>query len=226
MRQSPASSPARRSKLPAEGPRVRRADGADRARPRRRGSDRVRDAAQPQPIGEALLAAGLIDRATLSWALARQRRPASASGRSCWPPAACTGSSCSACSASSGSLPFVDLLNTRDRRGARARLRPARRCSPRAGSRSRSKAIARSSRPANRPRAEQRERDPRHFVAGREDQSAARRRRSTSSAPFCSASASISSAARPASCSRAGPTSRPPPGGRPARSASSPPRAS
>ena len=56
--------------LSPEEPRVRRAAAADRARPRRRRSD-VADG-QPRPIGEALLAAKLIDRTTLRWALRRQ----------------------------------------------------------------------------------------------------------------------------------------------------------
>src|SRR5438270_8677161 len=55
---------------PADGYRLRRAGPADRARPRRRRSDGLGE--QPRPIGEVLLAAGLIDREQLSWALARQ----------------------------------------------------------------------------------------------------------------------------------------------------------
>ncbi|HXB14301.1 MAG TPA: glycosyltransferase [Solirubrobacteraceae bacterium] len=72
MRQSPAETPAKRAQLPADEPRVRRTKRSDRARPRRRRSDRAGAGEQPKPIGEALLAAGVIDRTTLRWALARQ----------------------------------------------------------------------------------------------------------------------------------------------------------
>jgi cellulose synthase/poly-beta-1,6-N-acetylglucosamine synthase-like glycosyltransferase len=54
----------------ADGYSVRRARAGDRARPRRRCGDHW--AEQPRPIGEVLLAARLIDRETLRWALARQ----------------------------------------------------------------------------------------------------------------------------------------------------------
>lgn len=57
----------------SEEPRIRRAEPGERLRPRRRRGDRPGGAEQPTPIGEALLAAGLIDRVTLSWALRRQR---------------------------------------------------------------------------------------------------------------------------------------------------------
>jgi len=57
----------------AEAIRVRRADAKDALRPRRRRSDVRPPSAQPAPIGETLLAAGLIDRETLAWALERQR---------------------------------------------------------------------------------------------------------------------------------------------------------
>ena len=70
MRQSPAGPPAKHAQLPAKEPRVRRTKRSDRARPRRRRSDGAGE--QPKPIGEALLAAGVIDRATLRWALQRQ----------------------------------------------------------------------------------------------------------------------------------------------------------
>ncbi len=52
--------------------RLRRSTPADAVRPRRRRTDGTPRGAQPAPIGEALLAAGLIDRETLSWGLARQ----------------------------------------------------------------------------------------------------------------------------------------------------------
>ena len=51
---------------------ARRGGTQDAVRPRRRRSDGRAAADAPRPIGEALLAAGLIDRETLSWALARQ----------------------------------------------------------------------------------------------------------------------------------------------------------
>jgi glycosyltransferase XagB len=51
--------------------RLRRAVAEDARRPRRRRTD-ARPTAEPSPIGEALLAAGLIDRETLAWALRRQ----------------------------------------------------------------------------------------------------------------------------------------------------------
>ena len=72
MRQSPAQPRTGRAQPSSEGPRVRRADPGDRARPRRRRADRATAPDQPKPIGEALLAAGVIDRTTLRWALARQ----------------------------------------------------------------------------------------------------------------------------------------------------------
>ena len=71
MRRSPAVATPKRAQPPADGPRVRRAKRSDHARPRRRRSDGVAGE-QPKPIGEALLAAGMIDRATLRWALERQ----------------------------------------------------------------------------------------------------------------------------------------------------------
>lgn len=52
--------------------RVRRADAKDARRPRRRKADARPPSGQPVPIGETLLAAGLIDRETLAWALDRQ----------------------------------------------------------------------------------------------------------------------------------------------------------
>jgi cellulose synthase/poly-beta-1,6-N-acetylglucosamine synthase-like glycosyltransferase len=56
----------------AEAFRLRRASAKDARRPRRRRTDARRPSAQPAPIGETLLAAGLIDRETLAWALERQ----------------------------------------------------------------------------------------------------------------------------------------------------------
>lgn len=52
--------------------RLRRPDARDASRPRRRRTDARLQPAEPKPIGEALLAASLIDRETLSWALRRQ----------------------------------------------------------------------------------------------------------------------------------------------------------
>jgi glycosyltransferase XagB len=52
--------------------RVRRARAKDAPRPRRRRTDGRPPSEQPAPIGETLLAAGLIDRETLAWALERQ----------------------------------------------------------------------------------------------------------------------------------------------------------
>lgn len=72
MPQLPAQRPAAVEALAAE-PRIRRAAPGERLHPRRRRTDRGAFGEQPAPIGEALLAAGLIDRATLSWALRRQR---------------------------------------------------------------------------------------------------------------------------------------------------------
>ena len=52
--------------------RARRADVRDGQRPRRRRTDQSFPTEAPTPIGETLLAAGLIDRSTLAWALRRQ----------------------------------------------------------------------------------------------------------------------------------------------------------
>ena len=112
MRQSPASPPARRAKQPAEGPRVRRAERADRARPQRRRTDRAGTAEQPKPIGEALLAAGLIDRATLSWALARQQETGERVGQILLAAGSVHRLELQRALGDQWGLPFVDLLNS------------------------------------------------------------------------------------------------------------------
>jgi cellulose synthase/poly-beta-1,6-N-acetylglucosamine synthase-like glycosyltransferase len=65
----------------AEDFRLRRYGPADARRPRRRRTDSGSSGEQPQPIGETLLAAGLIDRKTLAWALARQAETGERIGR-------------------------------------------------------------------------------------------------------------------------------------------------
>jgi cellulose synthase/poly-beta-1,6-N-acetylglucosamine synthase-like glycosyltransferase len=112
MRQSPAKSAPRRAKLPADGPRVRRTDGSEGTRPRRRRADRATEAEQPKPIGEALLAAGLIDRTTLSWALARQEETGERVGQILLAAGSVHRLDLQRALGAQWGLPFVDLLNT------------------------------------------------------------------------------------------------------------------
>jgi hypothetical protein len=111
MPQSPVKAASGTAKLPAEGPRVRRADSADRARPRRRRADRVGAAEQPKPIGEALLAEGLIDRATLGWALARQEETGERVGQILLAAGCVHRLELQRALGAQWGLPFVDLLN-------------------------------------------------------------------------------------------------------------------
>ena len=109
----PVKQPAsRRAKTPPEGPRVRRAEPADRARPRRRRADRGDSAEQPKPIGEVLLAEGLIDRATLAWALARQQETGERVGQILLAAGRVHRLELQRALGAQWGLPFVDLLNS------------------------------------------------------------------------------------------------------------------
>ncbi len=112
MRQSPVQPASRRAKTPPDGPRVRRAETADRARPRRRRADRGGSAEQPKPIGEVLLAEGLIDRATLTWALARQQETGERVGQILLAAGRVHRLELQRALGAQWGLPFVDLLNS------------------------------------------------------------------------------------------------------------------
>jgi glycosyltransferase XagB len=108
MRQSPA----KRGTRSPDGPRIRRTERTDRARPRRRRADRAGAAEQPKPIGEALLAAGLIDRATLGWALGRQRETGERVGQILLAAGCVHRLELQRTLGAQWGLPFVDLLNS------------------------------------------------------------------------------------------------------------------
>lgn len=91
---------------------VRRGEAQDRRRPRRRRSDGRAGADSPRPIGEALLAAGLIDRATLSWALERQAETGERLGQILLAGERVHRLDLQRALGEQWSLGFVDLLNT------------------------------------------------------------------------------------------------------------------
>lgn len=93
-------------------PRIRRARPGEGRRPRRRRSDRPGGADAPKPIGEALLAAGLIDRATLRWALARQRETGERVGEILLVAGRVHRLDLQRVLAEQWGLPFLDLLRT------------------------------------------------------------------------------------------------------------------
>ncbi len=100
-------------------------------------------APSPQaPIGEALLAAELIDRQTLDWALARQAETGARIGRILQAAELVHRLDLHRVLGEQWGLEFVDLLRASSRRGARALLRSGGSCSSRAGSPWRARASA------------------------------------------------------------------------------------
>ena len=90
---------------------VRRAGPADAQRPRRRRTDTASGAAQPAPIGETLLAAGLIDRPTLTWALERQAETGERVGQILLAAGRVHRLDLQRALGEQWQLPFIDLLN-------------------------------------------------------------------------------------------------------------------
>jgi cellulose synthase/poly-beta-1,6-N-acetylglucosamine synthase-like glycosyltransferase len=95
----------------AEAFRVRRAGAGDAPRPRRRRTDGRPPLEQPKPIGETLLAAGLIDRETLAWALERQSETGERIGQILLAAGRVHRLDLQRALGEQWSLPFADLLN-------------------------------------------------------------------------------------------------------------------
>jgi cellulose synthase/poly-beta-1,6-N-acetylglucosamine synthase-like glycosyltransferase len=95
----------------AEPFRVRRGTAEAAPRPRRRRSDARSAAEQPRPIGETLLAAGLIDRETLTWALARQAETGERIGQILLAAGRVHRLDLQRALGEQWRLPFIDLLN-------------------------------------------------------------------------------------------------------------------
>ncbi len=112
MRQTSVQPETRHPLLPGDEPRVRRTDRSDRARRRRRRTDRAGGSEQPQPIGEALLAAGVIDRAALSWALARQKETGERVGQILLAAGCVHRLELQKALGAQWGLPFIDLLSS------------------------------------------------------------------------------------------------------------------
>ena len=91
--------------------RVRRADAGESQRPRRRRTD-TRTQAGPTPIGETLLASGLIDRETLAWALRRQDETGERIGQILLAAGRVHRLGLQRALGEQWQLPFIDLLNT------------------------------------------------------------------------------------------------------------------
>ncbi|HXR28213.1 MAG TPA: glycosyltransferase [Solirubrobacteraceae bacterium] len=96
----------------ADAIRVRRAGPADTPRPRRRRTDVGLRPEQPKPIGEVLLAAGLIDRETLSWGLARQAETGERLGQILLAAGHVHRLDLQRALGEQWELPFIDLLST------------------------------------------------------------------------------------------------------------------
>ena len=96
----------------AESFRVRRGVAEDALKPRRRRSDIRPPSKQPSPIGEALLAAGLIDRGTLSWALERQAETGERIGQILLAAGRVHRLDLQRALGKQWRLPFIDLLNS------------------------------------------------------------------------------------------------------------------
>jgi cellulose synthase/poly-beta-1,6-N-acetylglucosamine synthase-like glycosyltransferase len=95
-----------------DGFRLHRYGPADARRPRRRRSDGGPLSERPQPIGEALLAAGLIDRKTLSWALTRQAETGERIGQVLLAAGLVHRLDLQRALGEQWQLPFIDLLGT------------------------------------------------------------------------------------------------------------------
>ncbi len=92
--------------------RLRRGGPEEAARPRRRRGDSRPAPEQPTPIGEALLAAGLIDRETLGWALQRQAETGERIGQILLAAGRVHRLDLQRVLGEQWSLPFIDLLNS------------------------------------------------------------------------------------------------------------------
>lgn len=91
--------------------RIRRSAGEEAGRPRRRRTDRSSLPEQPKPIGEALLAARLIDRETLGWALQRQVETGERIGQILLAAGYVTRLDLQHALGEQWQVPFIDLLN-------------------------------------------------------------------------------------------------------------------
>ncbi len=90
---------------------VRRSGPRDAQRPRRRRTDQRHPDPQPLPIGEALLAAGLIERETLGWALRRQAETGERIGQILLAAGLVHRLDLQRALGEQWQLPFIDLLN-------------------------------------------------------------------------------------------------------------------
>ncbi len=195
--------------------RLRRGSAADARRPRRRRADAT--PGQPAPMGEALLAAELIDRETLDWALARQAETGERLGQILLAAGLVHRLDLQRALGEQWSLPISSISCTR--RSTPPWCASSTRDAPRRGlgPGPAAKATARSSQPASRRPASLRKSDPRAPGVHRRRSTCEPRRRWISSARSCSASASTSCAARPANSLRGAPSSQPPAAGRAGR---------
>jgi cellulose synthase/poly-beta-1,6-N-acetylglucosamine synthase-like glycosyltransferase len=96
----------------AESFRVRRSVAEDALKPRRRRTDLRPLSKEPSPIGEALLAAGLIDRVTLGWALERQAETGERIGQILLAAGCVHRLDLQRVLGEQWRLPFIDLLNS------------------------------------------------------------------------------------------------------------------